>query len=118
MISLNSEVICVWRARLYELRQRADHVVGIFRRGLHRHPAEDLLADGRIQKTFEQPGLERGRHDLFKNFSRRRQKLVFDRPSVARGRLGSRLGIRLQACRSATAFRATATCREADSNLV
>ena len=79
MISLSSDVICVCRARLYCPRQVADHVVGVLGRGLHGDHAEDLFADGRVEKALEQPGLERRRHDLFQNLLRRRQKLVFDR---------------------------------------
>src|SRR5882724_3707743 len=38
-------------------RQLLDHVARVLGRGLHRDPACDLLADGRVEEAFEQADL-------------------------------------------------------------
>ena len=55
-----------------------DHLAGVFCRSLHGDHPEDLFADGGVEKTFEESGLEGGGDDLFKNLGSRREKLVID----------------------------------------
>ncbi len=57
-------------------REVADHRVGIFRGGLHRHHPGDLLGDRGIEEALEQPHLEAHRHDFLEDARRRREELV------------------------------------------
>ena len=60
---------------------------------LHGDHPKNLFADGSVEKTLEEPRLERRRQNLFQNFSGGRQEFVLDCGLVSRSGLSLAVGV-------------------------